>query len=544
MKQLPSLDISPAEKASYTEADVHSKLFEPDMQTLGYPSRNSTQAAGEYFLEQHKLAARRLKSGKQRGFYDGLYLIGNSPVVLCELKAYHALDTVGQLEKAVRQLTDYAKSEDFDEPPPFLLLYCGRTDRNLFLRRKFMADAGHGDQLEYEELPEIWSWTRIQDAHVSGSFAQEVVDAIRLREILLHHLGQIEDDLRAQVKTAVELVANDADPPILTDFQRWLRGNAEAEASMAALYERKVAEIGKADSKAVAEEMVTQAALNYLNKVFFLNLCEDRNLPGFYRILREFLPETRTQTTPTAATVFMGMLRRRIRDSAQVWDPEEEIVYRKLRADLSADIRKHVIEQNNWWELIRVAFDLAYEQFPIVYRENAFDSFRPGRDALAELVYDLSTKSFEGLSNQHVGDIYQSLLASRRRGDDRPARRTQRSKLGAFYTPKADVEYMVSKLNLSKTSTVLDPCMGSGHFLEGIYEHLAELYAAEGHDPRAVYKQIVGSQLFGGDIDTFAASLAAIRLFLLEEEDTKVAPNLFVHDHAPALARADARNVV
>lgn len=536
MKQLPSQNISAAEKGAYTEADVHAKLFHPDLTLLGYPRRESSQAEGEYFLEQHRLAARRLKTGKERGFYDGLFLIGNSPIVLCEIKAYHAIDTVGQMEKAVRQLKDYARSEDFAEPPPFLLLYCGKPDRTLFFRRRSVADVTTGDYLDYEELSEIWEWPRIRDAHLKGSFAQEVVGAARLREILLHHLNQIEDDLRAQVKAAVELVVGDSEPPILADYQRWLRANPEAERSVADLYERKVAEIPKADPKLVAEEMVTQAALNYLNKVFFLNLCENRNLPGFYRILREFLPETRTQTTPTAATVFMGMLRRRIRNSAQVWDPEEEAVYRELRADLAADIREHVIEQNNWWELIRVAFDLAYEQFPVVYRESAFDHFRPGKNALAELVYDLSTKSFDGLSNQHVGDIYQSLLASRRRGEKGPASGTQRSKLGAFYTPKADVKYMVSKLDLKKDSKVLDPCMGSGHFLEGIYEHLASLYESEGHDPRAVYQQIIGSQLYGGDIDTFAASLAAIRLFFLDEDETKTAPNLFVHDmllHSP-----------
>jgi hypothetical protein len=46
----------------------------------------------------------------------------------------------------------------------------------------------------------------------------------------------------------------------------------------------------------------------------------------------------------------------------------------------------------------------------------------------------------------------------------------------------------------------------------------------------------VGSQLFGGDIDTFATSLSAIRLFLLDEHETGAAPNLFVHDmllHSP-----------
>ncbi len=90
---------------------------------------------------------------------------------------------------------------------------------------------------------------------------------------------------------------------------------------MEQLYQRKLAEVPKASEKAVVEEMVTQAALSYLNKVFFLNLCEERNLPGFYRILREFLPETRAFTTSTTAAVFLGLLRKKIRDvAAEKWD--------------------------------------------------------------------------------------------------------------------------------------------------------------------------------------------------------------------------------
>lgn len=36
--RLPSLDVPEDEKHRFTEADVHSKLFEPDMSALGYPA--------------------------------------------------------------------------------------------------------------------------------------------------------------------------------------------------------------------------------------------------------------------------------------------------------------------------------------------------------------------------------------------------------------------------------------------------------------------------------------------------------------------------
>ena len=539
--RLPSLEVPAHEKRAFTEAEVHSKLFEPDMTALGYPARTRTQGDGAHFQEQGHLALRRLRSRddrRTRGFYDGLYLVGNAPVVLCELKRYDALDGQAMLDRAISQLKRYALSEDFSVPPPFLLLYNGRPDRTRFLRLRVMADGSLLDESAYEELPETWSWERVTSFQLRGSFAEEIVDAQRLLDILLDHLDRIEDDMRADVAHAVRLVtARDPASELLTRFGTDLLKRPKALERMRMLYQRKVAEIGRDREDAVAEEMVTQAALNYLNKVFFLNLCENRDLDGFYRIMREFLPSTRADTSSTTAAVFLGLLRRRLRDTTDTWSPHDERAYRELRAELSPAIGAHIIDQNNWWTLIRVAFDLAEERFPLIYRADAYDDFRPGKSTVAELVYDLSTKSFAALTNRHVGDIYQGLLSSRRRGaEGAGARRRQQAKLGAFYTPRADVEYMVGRLGLTRDSRVLDPCMGSGHFLEGLHERLLELYRAEGLDDGAAHRRIVGEQLFGGDIDTFATSLAAIRLFLLDEHDTRAVPNLVVHDmllHSP-----------
>ena len=536
--QLPSLSIPESEKRSYTEADVHSKLFEKDMAALGFPPRTNTQADGEWFQEQRTLAVRRLRTGKRLGQHDGLYLVGNSPVVLCELKRYDALDSDADFAKAKRQLIGYALSEDFEVPPPFLILYCGKPERTVFWRLRSMPDAASLDEKAYEELgSEIWDWDRITGIHLKGEFAKEEVDAKRLLEILLYHLERIEDDLRKDVAQAVRIVSSDDPPAIVSQFGGFLLHHDEARRRMRELYQRKLAEIPRPSDTAVAEEMVTQAALNYLNKVFFLNLCEERNLPGFYRILREFLPETKSVTSPTTAVVFLGLLRRKIHDAAApVWDNEEEQAYRALRDELTDDIREHVIDQNNWSELIRVAFDLAQEEFPLVYREDAYDYFRPTKTTVAELVYDLSTKSFERLTNEHVGNIYQGLLSARRGGGGARGRKAQQSKLGAFYTPKADVDYMVSKLDLTAESVVLDPCMGSGHFLEGIYACLRSRLEERGISGADGHLQIIDNQLYGGDIDTFATSLSAIRLFLLDQHGTRAKPNLYVHDmllHSP-----------
>lgn len=70
----PSLDIPDSQKRASSEADVRSTLFELDMRFLGYPPGTSTQADGEYFIEQRTLAAvlrrgpaRRLRCGGTSG---------------------------------------------------------------------------------------------------------------------------------------------------------------------------------------------------------------------------------------------------------------------------------------------------------------------------------------------------------------------------------------------------------------------------------------------------------------------------------------------
>jgi len=50
LRELPSLAVPETQKRAFSEADVHSSLFEPDMVSLGYPARTTTQADGEYFV--------------------------------------------------------------------------------------------------------------------------------------------------------------------------------------------------------------------------------------------------------------------------------------------------------------------------------------------------------------------------------------------------------------------------------------------------------------------------------------------------------------
>jgi hypothetical protein len=66
--RLPSADIPDAQKRTFSEADVHSTLFEPDAQALGFPPRTSSQADGEYFEQAvvERVENRRRTSERSR----------------------------------------------------------------------------------------------------------------------------------------------------------------------------------------------------------------------------------------------------------------------------------------------------------------------------------------------------------------------------------------------------------------------------------------------------------------------------------------------
>ena len=137
-----------------------------------------------------------------------------------------------------------------------------------------------------------------------------------------------------------------------------------------------------------------------------------------------------------------------------------------------------------------------------------------------ELVGALKGFSFDAFSDYRVGDLYQAFLRQCQ----------QQKRLGAFYTPRETVDYMVSKIDLSENETVIDPACGSGHFLEACVEHLRSKLGRSGHTPQESLVKAL-SQVWGNDIDPFAVQLSAIRLFFaVGRMMSEFVPNVFVFD--------------
>ncbi len=81
-------------------------------------------------------------------------------------------------------------------------------------------------------------------------------------------------------------------------------------------------------------------------------------------------------------------------------------------------------------------------------------------------------------------------------------------KLQYFVTPKNnEIKYIDEKITPEEL-TVLDPCMGSGHFLVYAFEVLMNIYDECGYSQRDAVRSIVENNLVGFDIDDRASQLA------------------------------------
>lgn len=78
------------------------------------------------------------------------------------------------------------------------------------------------------------------------------------------------------------------------------------------------------------------------------------------------------------------------------------------------------------------------------------------------------------------------------------ARRSQRRQLGQFMTPAALAERIVSRLNLSASSRVLEPSFGDGAFLLPLIRRLMELHNGT---PSERFEAVLSTNIYGVEVD-------------------------------------------
>jgi hypothetical protein len=150
---------------------------------------------------------------------------------------------------------------------------------------------------------------------------------------------------------------------------------------------------------------------------------------------------------------------------------------------------------------------------------------------------------YRSLSVAHLGTVYEGLLESQLQvRDDQLGGveerivlapiRGRRRETGSYYTPDAVVQHIVAEtldpLITGKTEAevlqlkVVDPAMGSGHFLVAAVEYLALAIATAAGEPReldeedlaTIKRRVVEHCIWGVDINPLAVELAKLSLWL------------------------------
>jgi hypothetical protein len=150
---------------------------------------------------------------------------------------------------------------------------------------------------------------------------------------------------------------------------------------------------------------------------------------------------------------------------------------------------------------------------------------------------------YRSLSVAHLGTVYEGLLENQLAVDDDRvgdvqdrivlvSTRGRRRETGSYYTPDAVVQHIVREtlgpLVAGKSEAelldlkIVDPAMGSGHFLVAAVEYLALAIAISAGEPReldeedlaTIKRRVVEHCIWGVDINPLAVELAKLSLWL------------------------------
>ncbi len=122
-------------------------------------------------------------------------------------------------------------------------------------------------------------------------------------------------------------------------------------------------------------------------------------------------------------------------------------------------------------------------------------------EALQRLILRFNAYDFSGLSEEILGDIYQTFLPV-----------AKRKRLGEFYTPASIVDWLLEQTVFSHgEGKLLDPSCGSGSFLVRYVHRCLQDAKMRGLDTDAVLQELQAT-VWGFDLNPFAAFISHFQL--------------------------------
>ncbi|MFW9904670.1 MAG: class I SAM-dependent DNA methyltransferase [Candidatus Thorarchaeota archaeon] len=182
---------------------------------------------------------------------------------------------------------------------------------------------------------------------------------------------------------------------------------------------------------------------------------------------------------------------------------EREIVFRASMNFLSKQILSMMIQR------VKNA-----NNFQFVLPKTNYDFLIPSQETRIQINNFFEKYELDTLDYNQIGIIYQEILSLC----------DHQHSLGAFYTPKPTVQYMISKLELDSKSIIFDPACGNGNFLEECIKSLKKKYLEAGFDALNAIQRVT-SQVWGNDIDPYAVLLSTLRLISLSLQNQSLKKN-------------------
>lgn len=479
---------------NYTEQDTVDTLILPYLSTqYKFPPASSLD-----YQAQHTLP----KAAGGSGRYDGLYLSGGYPYAVLEGKRYsHDLT-----DDDVRQARDYATSDFFDRPVPFLIISNGRE--HWFRQISTTIDPADGKP-EYVAIPPL-GWNSVT-AETPGEVRQMLTEA-QLLTMLRDFKSKVAQDVSKLFRSA-------ADPKLDTSLHS-LGPHLEKIIVARRTF---LGETAKGASDAVKrQDAIRQAiegvALHFTIKVLFIKLIEDiaRGSEAL-RIVHTLFPQRGYDQLGGlfGYKVLAGLEADEQRIALRVF-AKSKTFYRQMGQDIA---------EVSWADIFRFGFSANMSKFGQLFQAKDYDRFMPAEDTLAQIQarltsIDIRTAIIYGSASKRtnvIGDLYEKLI-----GEE------IRSGLGAVYTPDVTMRFMVELgqkgLGGFRGHKIVEPACGSGHFYREIYRRYVDEVIDDQRsaglldDPQAAHTEAL-EHVYGRDIDPFAVQLTLLSTFLEHLKD-------------------------